>query len=67
VVGLRADPTHRIRDLLTKPAGKGAESYLTEPTGIRVSLTNVDPLGFPLWETLSQGATYPSENQSNRI
>jgi hypothetical protein len=32
VVGLCADPNHRIRDLLTKPALKGAESTLTEPT-----------------------------------
>ncbi len=34
VVGWGADPMVRIRDLLTKPAGKGAESHLTEPTGV---------------------------------
>jgi hypothetical protein len=35
VVGSCAEPMVRIRDLLTKPAGKGAESHLTEPTGVR--------------------------------
>ena len=30
----RAKPKVRIRDLLTKPAGKRAESHLTEPTGV---------------------------------
>jgi hypothetical protein len=34
VVGSCAEPMVRIRDLLTKPAGKGAESTLTEPTGV---------------------------------
>jgi hypothetical protein len=29
-----AEPKVRIRDLLTKPAGKRAESTLTEPTGV---------------------------------
>ncbi len=28
----------RIRDLLAKPAGKGVESHLTEPTGVEPCL-----------------------------
>src|SRR5215467_12817639 len=34
VFGSRADPKVRIRDLLTKPAGKQAEGNLTESTGL---------------------------------
>ena len=33
-----AEPMVRIRDLLTKPSGKRAESHLTEPTGVEPCL-----------------------------
>ena len=38
MVGSCAEPMVRIRDLLTKPAGKGAEGNLTEPTGVEPCL-----------------------------
>ncbi len=44
----------RIRDLLAKPAGKGVESHLTEPTGIGLALTSVGPLPSTSREALSK-------------
>jgi len=44
VGGSGAEPMLRIRDLLTKPVGKQAESHLTEPTGVGYAVANFVPL-----------------------
>src|SRR5215469_8902213 len=47
----------RIRDLLTKPAGKGAEGNLTEPTGIGFSLASVGPFSRAAREAVSAASS----------
>ncbi|HEX6480047.1 MAG TPA: hypothetical protein VF043_14490 [Ktedonobacteraceae bacterium] len=48
----------RIRDLRMRPAGEQAERNLTEPTGIGIALTSVNPLRF------SSGKAVPKTPQT---
>ena len=37
--------------------GSGLKGIKTEPTGVGYSVANFLPLPYPVWETVSQGAT----------
>jgi hypothetical protein len=47
----------RIRDNLMNLAGERAERDRPEPTGVECSVTNFIPLPYPIWNTVSKGAT----------